>query len=139
MTAKIIAITQPIGSGKDFCSTPGELIAYCARISNPSNQASHNTSAKLLSYCFNEQHWSIFEMISVTFEINTTRDIGRQIIRHKSFSFQEFSQRYAQAAGFTSRECRLQDTTDRQNSIETDDKALVEWWNSAQLEVKNYS
>jgi thymidylate synthase (FAD) len=133
MPVKLISITQPV---VEFCKTPGELVAYCARVSNPANQTAHDTSAKLLKYCFENRHWSIFEMVSLCFEIVTTRDIGRQIIRHRSFSFQEFSQRYAKATEFEIRSCRLQDKTNRQNSIINNDYELNYWWNTVQLEVQ---
>jgi|TARA_R110000851_G_scaffold141324_2_gene279172 thymidylate synthase (FAD) len=99
---------------------PQYIMAYCARVSNPSNQNNTETSEKLLNYCVKNKHWSVFEMCNVILEINTTRDIARQILRHRSFHFQEFSQRYADpnALGFKSREFRLQDTKNRQNSIE---------------------
>jgi thymidylate synthase (FAD) len=104
-----------------------DQIAYAARVSNPSNQNNTDTNEKLIRYLIKNQHWSPFEMVSVCLEINTTRDIARQILRHRSFSFQEFSQRYAEATqlGFEIRETRLQDTKNRQNSIElsTDDDA----------------
>jgi thymidylate synthase (FAD) len=101
-----------------------DQIAYCARVSNPSNQNTDTPSDKLIRYLIKNQHWSPFEMVSVCLEINTTRDIARQILRHRSFSFQEFSQRYADASqlGFEEREIRLQDTKNRQNSIEIDIK-----------------
>ena len=104
-----------------------ELIAYCARVSNPDNQMNAETSEKLLKYLIREKHWSPFEMVSVCLEITTTRDIARQMLRHRSFSFQEFSQRYADpttALGHTVREARLQDFKNRQNSIDNDDNAL---------------
>jgi thymidylate synthase (FAD) len=104
--------------------TPDEFIAYCARVSNPSNQMNSMTAPKLLRYCAKHKHWSVFETVSVTMSIETTRDIARQILRHRSFSFQEFSQRYAdptQDLGFVTREARLQDQKNRQNSIEIDD------------------
>lgn len=124
---RIISISKPYASNID---TAEDLIAYCARVSNPSNQTNTQTSDKLLRYCIRNQHWSIFEMVHLTLEINTTRDIARQILRHRSFSFQEFSQRYADASqlGFTIREARLQDTKNRQNSIETDDDNLQKTW-----------
>lgn len=135
---KLIAITQPITEsiveeydpGKMSDLSSEDLIAYCARVSNPSNQTNTQTSEKLLRYCIRNQHWSIFEMVHVVLEINTTRDIARQILRHRSFSFQEFSQRYADASqlGFTIREARLQDTKNRQNSIETEDDNLQKAW-----------
>ena len=112
-----------------------ELIAYCARVSNPSNQLNTETSAKLIRYLIKHQHWSPLEMVSACLEITTTRDIARQILRHRSFSFQEFSQRYADPTkdlSFVTREARLQDTTNRQNSIQTDDTQLQAWWDAQQ-------
>ena len=109
-------------------------IGYCARVSNPSNQDNPNV-AGLLKYCAKNAHWSVFEMASVCLEVSTTRDIARQILRHRSFSFQEFSQRYADATqlgDFTTRECRLQDNKNRQNSLETDDIGLTVWWQAVQ-------
>ena len=133
--AKIVAITNPLIEGVD---TADQFIAYAARVSNPSNQMNKETSEKLLKYCIRNSHFSVFEMVNVVMEIETTRDIARQILRHRSFSFQEFSQRYADPTkdlGFVTREARLQDTKNRQNSIETDDKELTDWWVRAQLEV----
>jgi thymidylate synthase (FAD) len=115
-----------------------ELVAYCARVSNPSNQLNTDTSAKLINYLVKHQHWSPLEMVSACIEITTTRDIARQILRHRSFSFQEFSQRYADPTkdlDFVLREARLQDTKNRQNSINTDDQDLALWWDGAQQEV----
>lgn len=112
-----------------------ELIAYCARVSNPDNQMNAETSEKLLKYLIREKHWSPFEMVSVCLEITTTRDIARQMLRHRSFSFQEFSQRYADpttALGHTVREARLQDFKNRQNSIDNDDNALEQSWRGQQ-------
>lgn len=109
-------------------------IGYCARVSNPANQDNPNI-AGLLKYCAKNAHWSVFEMASVCLEVSTTRDIARQILRHRSFSFQEFSQRYADATqlgDFAIRECRLQDNKNRQNSLETDDFDLTLWWTAAQ-------
>ena len=109
-------------------------IGYCARVSNPNNQDNPNV-AGLLSYCARNAHWSVFEMASVCIEVSTTRDIARQILRHRSFSFQEFSQRYADATQlgeFAIRECRMQDNKNRQNSLETDDLELTVWWAAAQ-------
>ena len=109
-------------------------IGYCARVSNPNNQDNPNV-AGLLNYCAKNHHWSVFEMASACIEITTTRDIARQILRHRSFSFQEFSQRYADATqlgDFTTRECRLQDNKNRQNSLETDDFDLTVWWTAVQ-------
>jgi thymidylate synthase (FAD) len=112
-----------------------ELIAYCARVSNPSNQLNTETSDKLIRYLVKHQHWSPLEMVSACIEITTTRDIARQILRHRSFSFQEFSQRYADPTkdlSFVCREARLQDTKNRQNSITTDDSELQAWWDAKQ-------
>jgi thymidylate synthase (FAD) len=115
-----------------------ELVAYCARVSNPSNQFNTDTSEKLIRYLVKHQHWSPLEMVSACIEITTTRDIARQILRHRSFSFQEFSQRYADPTkdlDFVLRAARLQDTKNRQNSIETNDEDLALWWDGAQQEV----
>ena len=112
-----------------------ELIAFCARVSNPSNQFNLETSEKLIRYLVKHKHWSPLEMVSACIEIETTRDIARQILRHRSFSFQEFSQRYADPTkdlDFVIREARLQDTKNRQNSISTDDEALQAWWDAQQ-------
>lgn len=131
-SAKIIAITNPLIEG---VTTAEELIAYAARVSNPSNQMNTETSEKLLRYCIKHSHFSVFEMVNVVMEINTTRDIARQILRHRSFSFQEFSQRYADPTkdlGFVTREARLQDTKNRQNSVEVDDEDLQQEFNHRQ-------
>jgi thymidylate synthase (FAD) len=110
-----------------------ELVAYCARVSNPSNQTNTDTSERLIRYLIRHQHWSPLEMVSACLEIETTRDIARQILRHRSFSFQEFSQRYAVAdLGWELKDARLQDTQNRQNSIETDDTLLATDWERAQ-------
>jgi thymidylate synthase (FAD) len=112
-------------------------IGYCARVSNPGNQDNPNV-AGLLNYCAKNAHWSVFEMASVCIEVSTTRDIARQILRHRSFSFQEFSQRYADATQlgeFAIRECRMQDNKNRQNSLETDDFDLTVWWAAAQARM----
>lgn len=116
--------------------TPDEFIAYCARVSNPGNQNNTGTAQKLINYLIRNEHWSPFEMVSVTLEIKTTRDIGRQILRHRSFSFQEFSQRYAQATEFVTREARLQDLKNRQNSIESQDKYTQDWWLKTQTDLQ---
>jgi thymidylate synthase (FAD) len=152
-TARIVALTQPLilvddedQTGRRYM-TPEEFIAYTARVSNPTNQMNSETSSKLLRYCIKNKHWSIFEQVSITMEIDTTRDIAHQIIRHRSFSFQEFSQRYADPTtglGFVSREARLQDTKNRQNSIETEDDDLQWGWELRQsyvtdLATKNYN
>jgi thymidylate synthase (FAD) len=117
MSAKLISYSKP----HEGVQSIQDLVAYCARVSNPSNQNNTATNEKLIKYLINNQHWSPLEMVSVCIEIETTRDIARQILRHRSFSFQEFSQRYAIAdLGFNKREARLQDHKNRQNSIELD-------------------
>jgi thymidylate synthase (FAD) len=134
-SAKIVAITNPLIEGVD---TSDQFIAYAARVSNPSNQINSETSEKLLRYCIRHKHFSVFEMVNVVMEIETTRDIARQILRHRSFSFQEFSQRYADPTkdlGFVTREARLQDTKNRQNSIEVEDQELQDWWHFHQRSV----
>jgi thymidylate synthase (FAD) len=116
-----------------------DLIAYCARVSNPSNQMNNETAEKLIKYLIKHAHWSPLEMVSACLEINTTRDIAHQIVRHRSFAFQEFSQRYADPREFGNqfviREARLQDTTNRQNSIETENVELHHQWLERQQEV----
>ena len=114
-----------------------EQVAFAARVSNPTNQNNSETAEKLVRYLIKNQHWSPLEMVSVCMEIETTRDIARQILRHRSFAFQEFSQRYADASqlGFEVREARLQDLKNRQNSIETDNQALAAWWETYQKKV----
>lgn len=137
-TAEIIAITTPVG--KLSTLSIAEFVAYVARVSNPSNQNNHMTSGRLLRYLARNQHWSPFEMMNIVMEINTTRDIARQILRHRSFSFQEFSQRYAnplEDLGMTVREPRLQDTKNRQSSVETDDQDLHDAWDLRQQIVIN--
>tara|TARA_E500000178_G_C16712591_1_gene613373 strand:- start:18 stop:677 length:660 start_codon:yes stop_codon:yes gene_type:complete len=128
--------TAPEGTGLDNCQ---ELIAYCARVSNPSNQMNSETSEKLIKYLIKHAHWSPLEMVSACLEINTTRDIAHQIVRHRSFSFQEFSQRYAdpddQGELFEYSEARLQDQKNRQNSIEVDDEKLQLDWLHAQMRI----
>jgi thymidylate synthase (FAD) len=115
-----------------------ELVAFCARVSNPSNQFNTETSEKLIKYLIKHQHWSPLEMVSACLEIETTRDIARQMLRHRSFSFQEFSQRYADPTkdlSFVLREARLQDTKNRQNSVENNNLALAAWWEERQKRV----
>lgn len=136
-TAKIIAVTEPIVDG---VKTVDEFIAYVARVSNPSNQMNTETAPKLLKYLAKHKHWSPFEMVNIVMEIETTRDIARQILRHRSFSFQEFSQRYADPTsdlGFQTREARLQDHKNRQNSIELDEnsKLLKQRWEQEQKNI----
>lgn len=128
---RLIAFTQPIEL--EGVQAGEELVAYCARVSNPANQANHDTAPRLLSYLVRNQHWSPFEMAHAVIEIHTTRDIARQILRHRSFSFQEFSQRYAEVvADPVLREARLQDTTNRQNSTPAHDAQLRAWWDDQQ-------
>lgn len=135
---KLVAITRPVID--DFMTTD-EFVAYCARVSNPSNQMNKETAPKLLSYLMKHSHWSPFECVSLTMEIKTTRDIARQILRHRSFSFQEFSTRYAvvDMEEFESREARLQDSKNRQNSIEIDDEMIQREWDIQQAMVWNAS
>lgn len=114
-----------------------EAVAYCARVSNPENQNAQETAPKLLKYLIKHKHWSPFEMANVCMEIETTRDIARQILRHRSFSFQEFSQRYAAVQGFELSEVRLQDIRNRQNSIEVGDSDLHSWWFKAQQRIRD--
>lgn len=134
MKVELISYSQP---ESNFAENMTELVAFCARVSNPSNQNNKETSEKLIRYLIKNQHWSPLEMVSVCLEIETTRDIARQILRHRSFSFQEFSQRYAEASqlGFEMKEARMQDLKNRQNSIETDNLALQAWWEERQNRV----
>ena len=136
MSVKLIGVTAPYAGH----NSAEDMIVYMARVSNPSNQSMTRGDEKLIRYLIKNQHWSPFEMVNVVMEINTTRDIARQILRHRSFAFQEFSQRYADPTkdlGFELREARLQDTTNRQNSIETDDKELQDKWNLMQQTLIN--
>lgn len=131
----LIGVTKPTAYSN--CTTAQELVAYSARVSNPANQNNTNTAGKLVKYLVENEHWSPLEMVHMVVEIKTTRDISRQILRHRSFSFQEFSQRYAVSENFVLREARLQDTKNRQNSIETEDARLQEEWNYRQNRAKN--
>jgi thymidylate synthase (FAD) len=139
MNVKLISYSQPTEEMKNLgIDSAQELVAYCARVSNPSNQLNTDTSEKLIKYLIKHQHWSPLEMASACMEITTTRDIARQILRHRSFSFQEFSQRYADPTkdlNFVTREARLQDSTNRQNSVEVDDHLLQNDWYRAQQRV----
>lgn len=135
----LIGITEP---NLDYtgCMTANELVAWAARVSNPSNQNNTATAPKLVQYLIKNQHWSPLEMVHVSMEIKTTRDIARQILRHRSFAFQEYSQRYADPTkdlGFVIREARLQDAKNRQNSVEVDDEELNNNWMSVQDDVQN--
>jgi thymidylate synthase (FAD) len=130
----LVGITQP-NEEYTGCKTANELIAWVARVSNPSNQNNTATAPKLVQYLIQNKHWSPLEMVHVSIEIKTTRDIARQILRHRSFSFQEYSQRYADPTrdlGFITREARLQDNKNRQNSIEVADEELSDSWKSIQ-------
>ena len=131
----LIALSKP--SATTDCHSAEQLVAYAARVSNPENQNNTKTASKLLKYLIRNEHWSPLEMVHITMEIKTTRDIARQILRHRSFSFQEFSQRYAVATEFEKRDARLQDEKNRQNSVETDDKVLAEWWSMEQTKAVN--
>lgn len=144
MKVRLIGYTQPverIHSGElalGGLDNIQDLIAFCARVSNPTNQLNSSTSTKLLNYLAKHKHWSPFEMANATMEIETTRDIARQILRHRSFAFQEFSQRYADPTddlSFEIREARLQDPKNRQNSIEIDDEDLQNQWVEMQEDV----
>lgn len=134
---KLVSYSQPEEEFKnEGIEDVQDLVAFCARVSNPSNQINTETSEKLIKYLIKHKHWSPLEMTSACLEINTTRDIARQILRHRSFSFQEFSQRYANPAEFGDqfvvREARLQDTKNRQNSIDVEDAELQAWWDAQQ-------
>ena len=120
-------------------STPNgeDLVAFMARVSNPENQDNKETAGKLVKYLVKNKHWSPLDMVDMCVEIETTRDIARQILRHRSFYFQEFSQRYAAVSNFEFSEVRMQDETNRQNSLETDDTYIKNWWNAAQLRVQS--
>jgi len=139
MHVRLVSHSQPTLEYRDLGITDAqELVAYCARVSNPANQFNTETSEKLIRYLVRHQHWSPLEMVSACCEITTTRDIARQILRHRSFSFQEFSQRYAdptQELDFVLREARLQDSSNRQNSIEVEDNLLQIEWERAQKRV----
>ncbi len=147
---KLIGVTQPDPAafdtldlqdkyGPQYQPDAEDLISYCARVSNPTNQTNFETSEKLLNYCIRKQHWSIFETVHVVMEIKTTRDIGRQILRHRSFTFQEFSQRYAEVQDFAFREARRQDLKNRQNSLDTKDEILIDGWKIWQDKVRQVS
>lgn len=143
MKVKLVGYTQPAEEFKEHFSDLKELVVFCARVSNPSNQYNNDTADKLINYLTRNAHWSPLEMCSATLEIETTRDIARQFLRHRSFSFQEFSQRYANPTedlGFTIREARLQDTKNRQNSIDLnlawpDERELNNLWIEKQQAV----
>lgn len=135
-SVKTIAVSKPV---IDNIATPGDLVAYAARVSNPANQANTETAPRLLAYLAQNAHWSPFEMAHMTLEIVTTRDIARQILRHRSFAFQEFSQRYAEvvAADYINRQCRLQHPTNRQASLEGASDDNITWFNNAQDDMQD--
>lgn len=130
--------TMPNSKASLIWATPNieQIVAYCARVSNPANQHNAATANKLLKFCMEHGHWSVFEMGNICIEISCTRDIARQILRHRSFSFQEFSQRYALVEDeWSSGEARMQDHKNRQNSIPTEDRELRRWWQEQQVAV----
>ena len=144
MNVKLVSYTQPTEEFKnEGLENVQDLVAFCAKVSNPTSQINKETSERLIKYLIKHQHWSPLEMANATLEIETTRDIAHQIVRHRSFAFQEFSQRYADPAEmgeqFILRECRLQDTKNRQNSIETDNDELSRMWAIKQQMVINAS
>ena len=137
--AKLVATTKPVLDGVE---TLHDLIAYCARVSNPSNQMNMDTAQKLINYLIKHKHWSPLEMANAVVEVECPRDIARQLLRHRSFAFQEFSQRYADVSqlenAFCIRELRMQDTKNRQNSLATDNAELSQWWEVKQKELLVY-
>lgn len=139
MHVKLISYTKPTKLlQNDGIISLEDLIAYSARVSNPNNQTNTDTSESLLKYLIKHRHWSPFEMVNVCLEITSTRDIVRQILRHRSFTFQEFSQRYAdpsESLGFVHRECRMQDLENRQNSIWCTDDETRKWWDTVQVDI----
>ncbi len=139
MKAKLIGFTQPADGSVEGLKDVQDLVAYCAKVSNPKGQMNLETSERLLAYLIKHKHWSPFEMASATIEVETTRDIARQFLRHRSFAFQEFSQRYADPGSmdetFEVREARMQDEKNRQNSIECENDYIKERWEEEQLQV----
>lgn len=144
-SARLIAYSQANADipEAELLSSAKDIVAYCAKVSNPQLQTDFSRADKLITYLKNNAHWSPFEMASATLELITTRDIARQVIRHRSFAFQEFSQRYADTSTlddqFVLREARLQDIKNRQNSIKTEDKALSSWWEHQQRQLIEHS
>lgn len=137
MKVRAISITHELSQNGDIPKTAEDLMVYCARVSSPQNQDNHATGAKLLKYCFDNGHWSVFEMADFTVEIETSVAVSRQLLRHKSFSWQEFSQRYADASqlGFEDAECRIQDERNRQNSLPvTENYSSTQEWFDSQVE-----
>ena len=140
MQVNLVSYTKPAGILEESdVKTLTDLVAYCARVSNPTNQMNSVTSEKLIKYLIKHRHWSPLEMVDVTMEIETTRDIARQMLRHRSFSFQEFSQRYADVSSFGEMfelgDARLQDPKNRQNSVDVEDEELQVWWRAQQAEI----
>lgn len=143
MKVSLVSYTKPAGILENTeVKTPIDLVAYCARVSNPTNQMNSATSEKLINYLMKHRHWSPLEMVDVTLEIETTRDIARQMLRHRSFSFQEFSQRYSDVSSlgdmFEYSEARMQDPKNRQNSLPLEDQATKEWWEDYQKNIIEY-
>ena len=143
MKVNLVSYTKPAGILEESdVKTLIDLVAYCARVSNPTNQMNSVTSEKLIKYLIKHKHWSPLEMVDVTMEIETTRDITRQMLRHRSFSFQEFSQRYSDVSSlgdmFEYSEVRMQDVKNRQNSVETEDEDTKVWWETYQRGVVKY-
>ena len=143
MKVSLVSYTKPAGIlDNSEVKTPIDLVAYCARVSNPTNQMNSATSEKLISYLMKHRHWSPLEMVDVTLEIETTRDIARQMLRHRSFSFQEFSQRYSDVSSlgdmFEYSEARMQDPKNRQNSLPLEDQVTKEWWEDYQKNIIEY-
>ena len=143
MKVRLVSYSKPtIEFENEGITDVQELVAFCARVSNPSNQNNNETSQKLIKYLINNKHWSPLEMVTACIEIETTRDIARQILRHRSFSFQEFSQRYADPTkdlSFVLKEARLQDNKNRQNSIDTDTETLKSEWINNQKKLIDLS
>lgn len=143
MKVNLVSYTKPAGILEESdVKTLTDLVAYCARVSNPTNQMNSVTSEKLIKYLIKHKHWSPLEMVDVTMEVETTRDIARQMLRHRSFSFQEFSQRYSDVSSlgdmFEYSEVRMQDLKNRQNSVETEDEDTKVWWETYQRGVVKY-
>lgn len=133
--ARLIGVTTPV---VDFIPDSEGIISYSARVSSPQNQDNFETASKLLQYCVKHKHWSVFDMANVVVEVEAPRDIARQLLRHSSMKFQEFSQRYAEAQSFVIREARLQDSKNRQNSFVTDNVELQNEWQSRQQKVIDF-
>lgn len=131
MSVRVIGVTRPVVEGMD---TAGQMLAFCARVSATANQSNHATGPRLIASLIKRQEWSPLEMVNATLEIVTTRDIARQILRHRSFAFQEFSQRYAEVTSdYAIREARMQHETDRQSSVPCDNESVNDWWTRTQI------